>query len=168
MGTLTNKLREVFQELKPQEEVFMDARIDERGGAEYVQENDAILRELLEFEYTIESARFKGRPDATSVVIEQPSNAKLRPDISERTMQNAAVFLKDLKDDLQEDWKTSLERNMTVFKRKFAIHQNRLKKGLSLVIQAENNRVIEQLIAGPHDRINNEVSKLHYKVIRLV
>lgn len=136
----------------------MEAKVDERGGVERVQDNDRLLQELLEYEHNIQSSRHKGivRMSSSMSMLPDPNDAKLRPDISERTMQNSTVFLKDLKDDLQEDWKTSVEKNMTVFQRKYDLHERQVKE-LSFVIHEENNRIIRKLSAGPHDRIYDEV-----------
>lgn len=154
----TKILLAMFRELRPQEETFMEAKVDERGGVERVQDNDRLLQELLEYEHNIQSSRHKGivRMSSSMSMLPDPNDAKLRPDISERTMQNSTVFLKDLKDDLQEDWKTSVEKNMTVFQRKYDLHERQVKE-LSFVIHEENNRIIRKLSAGPHDRVYDEV-----------
>ncbi len=154
-------LRAVFTEFKPQDEASLAAKVEEKGGTDYVQGNDTILRELLAYENTIVLANHNAtsKVDATSAFTEQLSNAeqyaKLRPDISERSVQRSS--LRELKSDLGEDWKTAVDSNMKVFQRKFTIHKRQLQKELSYVIHEENERVIQKLSAGPHDRIQNEV-----------
>ena len=155
----TKILHAMFRELRPQEEAFMEAKIDERGGVDRVKDNDGLLQELLEYEHNINSSRHKGiiRMSSSMSVLPDPNDPKLRPDISERTMQNSTVFLKDLKDDLKEDWKTSVEKNMTVFQRKYDLHERQVKE-LSAVIHEGNNHIICELSAGPHDGIYDKVS----------
>lgn len=149
----------MFHDFKPQEEAFIEAKVCERGGVRVVQEHDSMLRDLLEIEYNLQSPRRKGivRMTSSTSVLTDAVDTKLRPDISERTMQNSTTFLKDLKSDLREDWKTAVGRNMTVFQRKFAVHQRQLQEELSVVIHEENNRIIRHMSAGPHERIRNEV-----------
>lgn len=154
----------MFLDLKPQEEQYVAAKVEECGGAELVQGNDAILRELLEYENNVESARVK-------TLVRMNSNlstwrnfpgteplSKLRPDISERTTQQSAAFLKDIKNDLREDWRTAVDKNMTVFERKFEVHQRQLQDDLASMIHEHNSRIIRKLSAGPHDRIRDQVS----------
>lgn len=154
----------MFQDMKPRDEQYIEAKIKERGGPELVQEDDDVLRELLEFENSIENAKRKTvvRTNSNShfprdlPTFEQ--DTKLRPDMSERTTQHSALFIKDLKKDLNEDWKSAVDRNMLIFERKFAVHQHQLRDNLSSVIHEENNRVIRKLSAGPHDKIRDKVS----------
>ena len=127
-----------------------------------MQESDGLLQELLGYEHNIQASRHKGivRMSSSMSMLPDPNDPKLRPEISERTMQNSTVFLKDLKDDLDEDWKTSVDKNMTVFQRKYDLHERQVKE-LSVVIHEENNRTIRELSIGLHDLINDEVCRLH-------
>ncbi|EKM56765.1 uncharacterized protein PHACADRAFT_172445 [Phanerochaete carnosa HHB-10118-sp] len=154
---LVSLLQSALHELKSPEEILMEAKVDERGGPLSVQHNDSALRELLEFDYSLESLRNKGIRRIWSAPNLQldVDDAKLRPDMSERTMLNSAVVLNDVKDGLQEDWETALQRNMVVFQRKFAL-QRRLQEDLSAIIHEGNDRVIQELRTGPHDGIYDE------------
>lgn len=160
---LTKAVRDMFQEMKPREEQFIEARINDKGGPEHVQEDDDVLRELLEFENSIEGAKQKTAARVSSYphfsrdlpTFEQ--DTKLRPDMSERTTQHSALYIKDLKKDLREDWKSAVDRNMLIFERKFTVHQQQLRDNLTSMIHEENNRMIRKLSAGPHDRIRHQV-----------
>lgn len=163
----TKILHAMFRDLRPQEEAFIEAKIGERGGSERVQESDRLLQELLEYEHNIQASRHKGivRMSSSMSMLPDPNDPKLRPEISERTMQDSTVFLKDLKDDLDEDWKTAVDKNMTVFQRKYDLHERQVKE-LSVVIHEENNRTIRELSIGPHDMINDEEIKEIWREMR--
>jgi hypothetical protein len=88
----------------------------------------------------------------------EANNNKTRPDVSERTMLNSAITLKELKADLHEDWRTAVKNNMDVFQRKFSVLQKQLERDLPDFIHEESDRVIRKLRAGPHDRIYDDVS----------
>ncbi|KAI0340329.1 hypothetical protein BDW22DRAFT_412068 [Trametopsis cervina] len=150
-------LRELFRSFKSQEELYIASKVEEKGGLQLVQENDVVLRELLELESYVELAKGKSfaRPLADGILghdsMDAEQSAKLRPEASERTTQRSALFLKDLKHNLDEDWNAAVDRNMVVFERKFTMQQQ-----LASMIHKENDRVIQNLSAGPHDRIRDE------------
>ncbi len=158
-------LHMVFKEFKPQDEASLAAKVDEKGGADYVQGNDMILRELLAYEDSIMLANQNATSKIEASRAEQFSNteiyAKLRPDMNEQITRQSS--LKDLKNDLGEDWKTAVDRNMQVFQRKFSFRKKQLQE-LSLVIHEENDRIIQELSAGPHDTIHNKVIYISYGI----
>ncbi|THH02008.1 hypothetical protein EW026_g787 [Hermanssonia centrifuga] len=160
VAALTDMLHMVFKEFKPQDEASLAAKVDEKGGADYVQGNDMILRELLAYEDSIMLANQNATSKIEASRAEQFSNteiyAKLRPDMNEQITRQSS--LKDLKNDLGEDWKTAVDRNMQVFQRKFSFRKKQLQE-LSLVIHEENDRIIQELSAGPHDTIHNKELK---------
>lgn len=156
---LVDLLQRALHELKPPEEALMEAKVVERGGSRFVERSDSALRELLEFDYSLESSRIKGifhLPSSSNLQLD--TDTKLRPDMSERTMLNATVILNDVKDGLQEELDTALQNNMIVFQRKFALQRSRLQEDLSAVIHEGSDRVIQELRAGPHEAIHDEVS----------
>ena len=152
-------LRNLFGEMKPQEEVYLAARVDENGGIHAVEENDNILRDLLGIETNLQASGRKGilrMPSSASIHLET-DDTKLRPEMSERTMLDSTIFLKGLKADLSEDWDTAVGNNRDVFQRKFAVLQTQLARDLPDYILRENDRVIQKLTAGPHDGIDDPV-----------
>lgn len=162
IAVLIETVRHMFSEMKPQEEQFILSKIDEKGGPELVQEDDDVLRELLEFENSIEGTRQKTafRSGYSHFPRDLPTcdqDMKLRPDMSERTTQYSALYIKDLKKDLREDWKSAVDRNMLIFERKFTVHQQQLRDNLSSMIHEGNDHIIRKLSAGPHDRIRDRV-----------
>lgn len=159
VAAFTNILRDLFRDLKPQVEVYLAARVDENGGIQVVEENDDILRDLLGIETNLQSSGRKGilRISSSASLHLETDDTKLRPDVSERTMLNSTIFLKDLKADLREDWETAVGNNRDVFQRKFAVLQTQLERDLPDYIHRENDRVIQKLTAGPHDGIDDPV-----------
>ncbi|GJE98690.1 hypothetical protein PsYK624_149250 [Phanerochaete sordida] len=154
---LVSLLQRALHELKPPEEALMEAKVVERGGSRFVERSDSALRELLEFDYSLESSRIKGifhSPSSSNLQLD--TDTKLRPDISERTMLNSTTILNDVKDGLQEELDTALQNNMVIFQRKFALQRSRLQEDLSAVIHEGSDRVIQELRAGPHEAIHDE------------
>lgn len=146
----------MFREFQPQDEVSLAAKVEEKGGVDYVRAHDTILRELSHYEDSIKSARLKATSkldgNASSASANRDRYTKLRPEISERGSN-----LDNLKNDLHEDVKTAVARNMEVFELKFDLHKRQLQEGLFDVIHEDNDRVLQKLDAGPHDRIVNQV-----------
>ncbi len=50
-----------------------------------------------------------------------------------------------------------MQKNMETFEGKFALHQRQLQEELARFIREENNRLIDEVNKGPHDKIKNEV-----------
>ena len=73
-------------------------------------------------------------------------------------MKESTFTLQDLKDELHEEWEHAIRKNMETFEGKFALYQRQLQEELSRMIREENNRIIDELNRGPHDKIKDEVT----------
>lgn len=159
LEVLTATIQKMFGQLRPREELLMEAKVLSQGGAARAQASDNALQELLELEYNLESSRSKGRRVQmtrlqSTLSVTTTKDITMSPDMSERRMLEYNMSIKDLRKDLRQDWDTAVERNMSVFQRKFDLQL----RDLSLVIRRENSRVIHRLTAGPHDEIQDEAS----------
>lgn len=137
-----NMMMKMFQSLTSPEEAKLSKLVEKNGGSEAVQDDDKLLKELSNLQ-------------STDGVSSQVGASQ----ISRRTGGKAYSF-EDLQDDLHADPDVAIEKNMTIFLRKFEIQQRRLLDEMTAVVKREGNRVIDTLTSGPHDRILDLVSLL--------
>ncbi|THH29238.1 hypothetical protein EUX98_g4953 [Antrodiella citrinella] len=128
---------EMFAANVPPNEMTMRVKIQEKGDPNTVLNNDAILRELNDFENT------------TFLKQGSVSSSKIRGTYS----------VKDLKEELQENLEVCISENFLIFERKFTLHQNQLQEQLTKSLQ----EVIVAVKEGPHDRIKNPELKVLWK-----
>ncbi|KAI0265430.1 hypothetical protein BC834DRAFT_879420 [Gloeopeniophorella convolvens] len=87
------------------------------------------------------------------------ANKTLHPsgDEGHRALQtkssNAATKADELRQDIFEDPNVAVERNLIVFSRKFEVQKRQIIDELTLVVQRESDRVIQEVRGGPHERI---------------
>jgi len=62
-----------------------------------------------------------------------------------------------LRKDILEDPNAAVEKNWTVFTRKFEAQKNQIIDKLTLVVQRENDRVIREVRGSAHQRIRDRV-----------
>jgi hypothetical protein len=132
-------MMKMFQSLSSPEEASLSKLVEENGGSEAVQENDNLLKELSSLKPT----------DGVSSQVGASQMGR-------RT--GKAYTFEDLQDDLHTDPEVAIEKNMTVFMRKFEIQQRRLLDEMEVVVKREGDRVIKALSGGSHDRILDPVS----------
>ncbi|THH29709.1 hypothetical protein EUX98_g4473 [Antrodiella citrinella] len=123
---------QMFQKLVPPDEVKIAERIKGKGDIKTIQKNDALLRDLNDFENSLDA----------------------RP--TERASKRSVFSSKDLRDELQEDFDLAIVKNLETFEGKFVLYQKQLKEELSKFIRDENDRLLVAVREGPHDRIKNE------------
>ncbi|KAJ3537236.1 hypothetical protein NM688_g6718 [Phlebia brevispora] len=138
---LIKMVRHIYsEEWTPSNEQQLARKIEEKGGAKFVQNNDAALSELALLDNAASSDQKSG-----------PA-AKLQG----RTVQGSTFTLQDLKDELFEDVDSAIRRNMETFEGKFALYQRQLQEELTKTMQEGTSRIIDELNRGPHDKIKNE------------
>ncbi|KAJ7093996.1 hypothetical protein B0H15DRAFT_905027 [Mycena belliarum] len=133
MNMKMDMMMKMFQQFVAPEQKEMMRVVEQKGGLQACQGNDRILQELNDLE--AKSSASAGGPSTAAKPGARP------------------FTLEDLKDDLQTDIDSAVEKNMTVFTRKFEIQQRQLIDELSRVVAREGDRVISAVTAGPHDKI---------------
>ena len=148
-------LLEMFKQMTPEDEQKLARRVEEKGGAHAVRENDKLLREFLDGGDDKKRGGRSGPPgkDQTEQVVKSQGNNS-RPD----TRNTSSYSMDRLRADLHEDWDDAVKSNLAVFEGKFALQQRQIQEELSRFIRDENNRVIDAVSKGPHDLIKHEVS----------
>ena len=138
------------REFQPEDERSLVAKIKEKGGTDRVKEHDTVLRELIRYESDIQTAKSKSslsRNTSRDRRFAKVQFSKYHPVIAERT--DAKSNLDILKQDIDEDVKTTVAKNMAVFELKFDFHRRH---------QEEMFSVMQKLSTGPHERIRDRVS----------
>ena len=147
MDGLAATLLELFKQMTPAEEVNLARRVDAKGGPQVVQGDDAILKDLLDSE-----------PLADDRTHAQESKATGKSQASGKSTPGKSSYsVRDLKQELHEDWGTAVKNNMEVFEGKFALQQRQLREELSKFIRDENDRILDNINSGPHDLIKQKV-----------
>ena len=124
----------IFETLLPQDLATLKQKVKVKGDINVIKSNSAMLKELNEEENRISSN--KG---------------------NERSKRRAEFTLEDLKEELRLDFDASLKGNFEAFEGKFNLYHRQLKDDLSRAIEEANDRVIDAVREGPHDKIKNEV-----------
>ncbi|KAJ7084934.1 hypothetical protein C8R44DRAFT_894044 [Mycena epipterygia] len=120
-------ITKMFQQFVTPSQKEMSRMIEEeqkRGGQAWL--DDKALQELIEFE-------------AKSG---EPARKSRKP-----------FDLEDLKEDLQNDPDTAMERNLERFNRKFDAQTRQIIEEVGRLVKRDGDRVISAVTAGPHDRI---------------
>ncbi|KAJ7093941.1 hypothetical protein B0H15DRAFT_147115 [Mycena belliarum] len=132
MNKKMDMMMKMFQQFVGPEEKEMLRVVEQKGGLQACQENDKVLKELSDLE---------AKSTSTGGVV-QPAKSGAK-----------SSALEDLKDDLMSDIDSAMEKNMTVFTRKFEVQKRQIVDELTKVVEREGDRVISAVTAGPHDKI---------------
>lgn len=133
----------MFPQLASVEEKRLRDVVNAKGG-EGVFRNDNKM--LLDLERTVDkvpSAKTKGG----SMHRDQPNDTRYNTD--------------DLRTDIFEDPNVAVEKNWTVFLRKFEAQKNQIVDELTRVVQRESDRVVRELRGSAHERILDQVHLPH-------
>ncbi|KAJ7291055.1 hypothetical protein C8J57DRAFT_208463 [Mycena rebaudengoi] len=129
MNAKMDLMMKMFQQMVQPEQKEMLRVVEQKGGLQACQDNDKILKELSELE------------------------AKSAPGSGASKGGSKTSGLEDLKDDLMVDPDAAMEKNLTVFSRKFEVQKRQIVDELTKVVEREGDRVISAITAGPHDKI---------------
>ncbi|KAJ7115777.1 hypothetical protein C8R44DRAFT_213727 [Mycena epipterygia] len=132
MNAKMDMMMKMFQQFVAPEQKEMMRLVEQKGGLQACQENDKILKELSDLE-----SKSSGSGGAAP---------------SAKTAGKTSA-LEDLKDDLMADPDAAMEKNLTVFSRKFEVQKRQIVDELTKVVEREGDRVISAITAGPHDKI---------------
>ena len=130
----------MFEQLVSPEQKQLAATVAANGGVKALRNNDKML---LALEKTASKA-----PSASSAEGHRAAYAKTGD-----TNQNAD----DLRMEIFEDPDAAVEKNQTVFFRKFEAQKRQIIDELTLVVKRESDRVIQEIKGGPHERIRDRV-----------
>ena len=145
----------MFEQLVSPEQKQLSAAVAAKGGVKALRNNDKMLLEL-----EIKASEVPSAPgtEGHRAPLSRPGRSK--PGRSEPgrskpsdTSQNAD----DLRTEIFEDPDTAVEKNQTVYFRKFEAQKRQIIDELTLVVKRESDRVIHEIKAGPHERILDRV-----------
>lgn len=137
----------LFEKYVPKDEAQLAEVVKKKGDIRSIQNNEKILRELVELDNNLES----NKGSATH----------------ERGTKRDAFTLKDLREELHEDTEVAIKNNFETFRGKFELYQRQLQQELEKFIADMNNRLLIAVKEGPHDRIRNEVCIRFFSIICL-
>jgi hypothetical protein len=132
----------MFQQLANPEQKEISALVASYGGANALRNNDDVL---LLLEETVSKAS---------------STPSVEGHRAPRAKASDVIHAEDLKNDIFEEPDAAMEKNQTVFFRKFEAQKNQIIDELFLVIRREGDRVIREVKGGPHERLLDRVSRL--------
>jgi hypothetical protein len=126
-----------FDQLVSPEEKELSALVTTSGGVEALRNNDKVLLVLEEA-----ASRGSRAPGAEG----------------HRALGTKVGDTDDLKTDIFEDLTAGVERNQGLFFRKFEAQKIQIIDELTLAVQRDSDRVIEEVNGGPHEQIRDRVS----------
>ncbi len=127
-----------FDQLVSPEQKELSALVTTSGGVEALRDNDKMLLVLEET-----ANRASSTPGAEG-------HGALRTKVGDTD---------DLKIEIFEDPTAGVERNQSVFFRKFEAQKIQIVDELVLAVLRESDRVIEEVKGGPHEQIRDRVSR---------
>jgi hypothetical protein len=130
----------MFEQLVSPEQKQLSETVTAKSGVKALKDDDKML---LELERTASKARSAPGAEGLRAPRTKPGDANPKAD--------------DLRKDTFEDPGAAVERNHSVFIRKFEAQQRQIIDELTLVVKRESDRVIEQIQGGPHERILDRV-----------
>lgn len=124
----------IFDTLLPQDLASLKQKVKAKGDINVLMSSSTALKELNEEENKLSSHQG-----------------------NERSKKRSEFTVEDLKEELRLDFDASLKGNFDAFDGKFKLYHRQLQDDLSRAIEEANNRVINAVREGPHDKIKNEV-----------
>ena len=130
-------MKALFQQLVSPEQKRLTELVAEKGGFRVLRDNDKVLLDL---------------EAAANESSHQPSVEGLQGKINASDLK-----AENLRNDILEDPDAAVEKNWTVFSRKFEVQKNQIIDKLTLVVQRESDRVIREVRGSAHERIRDRV-----------
>jgi len=121
-------MKVLFQQLVSPEQRRLSELVEEKGGVMALRGNERVFLDL-------EKAVSKGPK-----------------------LGDVDLAVDSLRKDILEDPNAAVEKNWTVFTRKFEAQKNQIIDKLTLVVQRESDRVIREVQGSAHERIRDRVS----------
>jgi hypothetical protein len=130
-----NVMKAVFEQLVSPEQKLLSDLVNAKGGVNVIRNNDKVL---LDLEKTARNAS-----TVEGHCTHQTNDAELEG--------------VSLSEDIFEDPNAAAEKNWAVFSRKFEAQKIQIIDELTLVVQRESDRVIQELKGKAHERIRDRV-----------
>ena len=140
-------MKVLFEQLVSPEQKLLSDLINAKGGINALRSKDKMLLDL-------EKAASKA---SSSPNVEELPTRQAKPGDSNLEMNK-------LREDILEDPNAAAEKNWVVFSRKFEAQKNQIIDELTLVVQRESDRVIQELKGKAHERIRDRVG-LFYSLL---
>jgi hypothetical protein len=129
-------MKALFEQLVSPEQKQLSDLVKAEGGIKVLQNDDKML---LDLEKTASKA--SGSPSVEG----------------HRTRQAKSGDEDNLREDILEEPNAAAEKNWVVFSRKFEAQKNQIIDELTIVVQRESDRVIQELKGKAHERIRDRV-----------
>ena len=139
-------MKALFQQLVSPEQKRLSELVAEKGGFQVLRDNDKVL---LDLEAT--ASKSSRQPS-----VEGPQGKINKSDLKGENLRH----------DILEDPDVAVEKNWTVFSRKFEVQKNQIIDKLTLVVQRESDRVIREVQGSAHERIRDRVG--FYQLLALL
>ncbi|KAI0252756.1 hypothetical protein BJV78DRAFT_266553 [Lactifluus subvellereus] len=134
-----NVMIAIFQQLVSPKQKQLSEFVGENGGVNILRINDKLLLSLEET-----ASKLSGAPSAEGHRVQG----------GKTTAANRSAD--DLRKEIFEEPDAAAEKNWTAFLRKFDEQKRQIIDDLTRVIERGNDRVIQEVKSGPHDRILND------------
>jgi len=133
-------MKAVFEQLVSPEQKLLSDLVNAKGGVNVIRNNDKVL---LDLEKTASKASSSPSVEGHRMHQANPGDADLEVGI--------------LREDILEDPNVAAEKNWVVFSRKFEAQKNQIIDELTLVVQRESDRVVQELKGKAHERLRDRV-----------
>lgn len=133
-------MKVLFEQLVSPEQKLLSNLINAKGGINALRSNDKML---LDLEKTASKASSSPSVEGHRTRQAKPSDANLE--------------INKLREDILEDPNAAAEKNWVVFSRKFEAQKNQIIDELTLVVQRESDRVVQELKGKAHERLRDRV-----------
>ena len=133
-------MKALFEQLVSPEQKQLSDLVKAKGGIKALRNDDKML---LDLEKTASKASGSASVEGHRTRQAKPGDADLGADL--------------LREDILEEPDAAAEKNWVVFSRKFEAQKNQIIDELTLVVQRESDRVIQELKGKAHERIRDRV-----------
>jgi len=133
-------MKVLFEQLVSPEQKRLSELVAEKGGFKVLRDNDKML---LGLEAT--ASKSSGQPSVDGHRTHQTK------------FNDSDLKVDSLRNDILEDPDAAMEKNWTVFSRKFEVQKNQIIDKLTHVVERESDRVIREVQGSAHERIRDRV-----------
>jgi hypothetical protein len=139
-----NAMKVLFEQFLSPEQKRLSELVAEKGGFKVLRDNDKVLLDL-EATASKSSCQLSAEGHRTHQIKFKDSDLKVDR----------------LRNDILEDPDAAVEKNWTVFSRKFEVQKNQITDKLTHVVERESDRVIREVQGSAHERIRDRVGVIN-------
>jgi hypothetical protein len=152
------QFEEAFENFTSLEQRKVQGVIDGKGGIPKLKNDDKALEQLIqETKHIREKGEDRLRPSAMLDIHGSSDGMDAQPSgNSDARNIDKPPSVKDLRSEWGEDIATLLDKNMETFRNTFELQRQLINEDLSKIVTRGTDRVIQEVQAGPHDRIKDE------------